>query len=359
MSVKLPINIYHEIIKHKTKVKYKLRIDKIPLSIKENSKKSKVIDDTFVTYMDDNIGFIDKNLNDMKEKKKGKYDPDDFKNVVDLYLFKENDLLASKTTVNSIIQSANMTTALCYLFTKAKFKKVLMTPLDNKKTYKEIPILYTSVLKNILRLDEVYGFYNHGKLMFFDFDVLYFINKRGNCTAYRKGEYKEVIIRCRKSSDANAKISGGFKDTKKKTYTINTNVDLLNIQSLGMIDDQISGNKIVTISPTDNKMKTTSAKTSIRGKDKEIIMVDQYNNTFTTKEITHRKMENDSIISMTSKNIDISVMTPNKKFTFKFDEISTQKKIGGTYRLCKFACEFEKTGEGFAVNSVSLFKKIK
>jgi hypothetical protein len=88
-------------------------------------------------------------------------------------------------------------------------------------------------------------------------------------------------------------------------------------------------------------------------------MVDQYNNTFTTKEITHRKMENDSIISMTSKNIDISVMTPNKKFTFKFDEISTQKKIGGTYRLCKFACEFEKTGEGFAVNSVSLFKKIK
>jgi hypothetical protein len=73
----------------------------------------------------------------------------------------------------------------------------------------------------------------------------------------------------------------------------------------------------------------------------------------------HRKLENDSILKLNLHNVDMEALTPNKKFTFLFEDTAIQKQKGGCYRLCNVIYSFDKQGKEYTLAAKAVFKKSK
>ena len=208
-------------------------------------------------------------------------------------------------------------------------------------------------------LDLQYGFYEHGKLVFFDYDTTYFINKRGLCTAYRVNEYRDVIVTCYKSSNPESISMGNYKNDIEKTYVLNISVDKLHFKTQSIINNQLEGNEVVSVTPETGDVNVMNPEIQQRGNPLQYIVVNNYNNYYTNKSIEYRKKENDNIISVDVSDIDIECLTPNKHFIFTFEDTKIQNEKGGSYRLSFVAFDFTKQGDEFNMVGQAVFKKIK
>ena len=95
------------------------------------------------------------------------------------------------------------------------------------------------------------------------------------------------------------------------------------------------------------------------GSGTERIVLDDYGNKYTTEAAKHRKNENDFIINVTLSDIDISCLTPNKKFSVLFQTSKINLIRGGDYRISHMAFTFKKIGDIFNVNGGATFKRSK
>lgn len=360
LSVNMAPDVYYDILENKTTVKFRVRLENYIYDSSNVIRKTNVIfNDIFSIFIDDNSSFINKEIHKKsREIQGGGTMMTDYATPREFFLFKESDLINSKKVINTVISSGTMTTISTFLLSQAGINKVLMTPMDNNAVYEEVLLPPASLIQNLLYLEKHYGMYYHGLLLFFDFERAYFINKRGACTAWQSGEYKDVVIESFKTSNPNSMTLGCYKDADNKTYVVHVSRDNLAMTTSSMIDDQLSGNNVFVIDSANGGYINVKPDVQQRGSGTTKILIDNLNNYYTKTAMNYRKMENDSIITLKLQNIDMAALTPNKKFKFIFEDTAIQKTRGGIYRLCGVTYSFIKQGVEFIAQVNAVFKKL-
>lgn len=361
LSLNISPELYYSIIENKTTVKFRVRFENFIYDRNNEIRRTKVVfNDVFSIFVDDNSSFLNKDLyNKTKEANGEATMMTDFSQPREFFLFKEKDLIGSKTVTNAVISSANMTDISTFLLSTAGISNVLMTPLDNNAVYSQVVLPPISMIQNIIYLEKQYGMYYHGLLLFFDFERAYFINKRAECTAWKSGEFKEVIVQSFKTSNPNSMTPGCIRDEENKNYLLHVTRNNIEMMTSSVVDDQLSGNSMIVVDAGTGKVTNVNPTVQQRGGGTKKILIDNFNNPFTKKSMEYRKLENDGMLRLSLSNIDMDALTPNKKFTFLFEDTSVQKQQGGSYRLTGVVYTFDKQGIEYTIRAKAAFKKIK
>lgn len=355
-NLQLSLNFpqYYNIINNKTTVKFKVRLEKYIYRGESSIQFTEVVFDTlFAIFVDDNGSFLNKDLYNTTLQQLGSVEN---RAKYDFYLFRDDFITASKKIINRVVSYANMTDCIAYLLSASGSTNVLMTPLDNKNYYNEIILPPLTVIQSIMYLEKHFGFYEHGALLFYDFDTIYCINKRAACTAYRSGEYTDVIVQVFKSLSFNAETPGNYKDNKTKTYTVHVTRDNTEMLTSSIVADQTQGTNVTVIDPKNNT--TTTINPSVQARNNTTTnIVNNFNNSFTNKMIENAKYENDNIVIMSVADVDLACFAPNKKFLLSFEDAEVNARHKGNYRLSYSLFTFIKNGDYFTVDGQIQFKK--
>lgn len=354
LQLSLTFPQYYTIVENKTTVRFKVKLEKYAYNDDVSFiYKETVFDEIFSTFIDDDTSFLDKALYEKTVKTLG---GSENRAKYDFYLFKDNDIKASKKIFNRVVSSSNMTNCIVYLLSKSGSSNVLMTPLDNSSVYKEIILPPLTVIQSITYLEKQYGFYKHGALFFYDFDTTYFINKRAECTAYRTGEFKDVIVQVFKTSNPNAQTQGNYKDNETKTYTLHISRDNTQMLTTSVVADQTQGTNVNILNTRNNSSSTVTPDVQSRNKTTTTI-VDNFDNKYLSEMIKNTKYENDNIINMAVSDVDMTCFAPNKKFILSFEDKEVDVLHKGNYRLNYMLFTFVKNGDYFVTNGQVQFKK--
>ena len=347
----LETDIYYQIMKNRTTVRFKLKIEKYIYPENETNTikyRELVFNEIFTTYIKDNDPNIYKDL--INQTESGGVDAVPYKGInYDLYLFKETDMNSSKKMINTVIQSGTMTDVLTFLFSKSGIKKVLMAPLDNTEVYNEILLLPTTVIQNVVYLEKQYGFYKNGTVFFYDFDTVYIIPKSAFATAYKTGEYRSTILTYYKSDSAIAASPGSYRDTTRKQNIIHINRDSIYFKSNALLDEQVTGSTLSFIDPITNEVTSITPDVENKNSKNTKVVINNLSNKYLPTMIENQKIEEDSTISVLLYDFDIDAITPNKKIVMSFEDTEIQKKYGGNYRVSYTKLVLNKQGEEFDI----------
>lgn len=361
LNVKLLLDydVYYKILENKTTVRFKFKFNKYIADKQalnngngKNNFLEKLFDTTFGIYIDDDTSSMDKEL---YEKTKNAIGQQNTKKTYDFYLFKDEDLKSGKYTSNYVLSRCNMTDALVFLFSKAGMKNILMSPLDNNKVYSEVLIPYIPLTQTINFLEQHYGFYKGGAMLFYDFDTTYFISKFGK-RVYRTGEFNSVTMTFFKPGTSASLSPGCYKDKTAKKLIVHVSQDNMMPLNESIIQEQTGGTNLAIINASSDDVANVSPDVNTRSGKTTKVIVNKFENPYLETMSMLKKIENDRIIDVNLYDVDLSFLTPNKIFTFSFDEKASQKKYGGTYRLTKLVTSFSKQGTDFSATVQARFK---
>jgi hypothetical protein len=360
-----PIDIY-DILDNKDTVKFNIRLDKYAFSSENNNEylyRDLSFNETFTIYMDDNTVQMDKELyKKTKEVKGNRVDIDDISETYSFFLFKEKDIDSARLMINNIITDCNMTDVITYLLSSSGCNNVLMTPMDNQNTYNEIILYPVTLLDNITRLDHHYGFYRYGLLFFMDINRIYFIDKRGRNTAYSRGEFTDVFIYSYRASRQES-MSGGFEVSKsEKMYKMNILTSMISMKTSGYIMNETIGTNLIMVDSLNDNINEVDVDIKHKGSSKSVV-VDRLENGHDTNEYIEfesnaRLKEGESIFEVSFAGIDMDILTPNKRYTFVFEDSENQKRVGGVYRLSRVITHLMPKGTSMNVTATCTFLKI-
>lgn len=255
-------------------------------------------------------------------------------NILDVYLLNKQLLNASTKTVNKIYSSGTIQQFVGELLTSTKHKNVLMSKMENPKQYTELLIPALPAWKALIYLDEYYGFYKTGAIVYYDIDKLYILNSNGKSTALTKGEIPETTFLVRETSKA-IPGNGMVRKPNEAVYYINIPETNISPQRISEAKNAEVGSEAKIVVSDSLSIDIADANQSYMEQRNEYIKyIKKDDNQFTASIVKARMEENDCIIYISGTNFDMRAFTPNKVFQLVFDEPSKQKKYGNKkYRL--------------------------
>lgn len=232
------------------------------------------------------------------------------------------------------------------MFKDREFNNILMAPTDNtQKTYK---IPYGHMGNNLDMLNLYYGIYDNPYLFFMDLDCIYLLDKGNVGNTLRANELKGVSIYLEKRSTTGYVSDGSYTDTENNMYILNTG-DFSISDNDSAIDYAFGGN-VKTIISTTGEIKTDK----IGDYDVErAVIVD---NPKHHSQLIYTTKEQKRNVILQFKNIDISIITPNKRYTIFPDETfyNNSYNIKGDYRLSKVLLILKRTNENEFNSSIQI-----
>lgn len=364
LKLNLTPPVYHKLVENKAKSTIHVRLQKKPVEkSRTHALPAKdVFNKVFAIYMDENNPFYygkEYKKTHGGNKIEGKItQPRDLDLSVDLYLFPEKEMNASKKIINIVFPSINMTDALTYTLGTGGFDRVLMTPLDNSGSYSQVVLPALSTLDTIEYLEEVFGFYNDGSLIFFDLDRSYVLSSNSKCTAWEPSEYKETVLISKAMNNETVMLTGSLDYGKEKKYIVNLRPYDVSVKNFSIQDAHITGSDIMAIDSRNDNISNAASTGEKRGANTVKVIANKYGNKFTASAMKRRRSAMNTVISVSISDFDIDAFKPNKTFKFIFEEGSSNSKVGGSYQLIKNVSLFKKTdGNDFEIMSVITFKK--
>ena len=250
-------------------------------------------------------------------------------NIVPIYLFNQKLLDSSNKNYNEVFTENTIQQCVARLLTATGHKKVLMSPFENDEIYKELLLPSHPAFKALIYLDQYYGFYKKGAVIFYDIDTLYILNSAGNkVTAKRENEWTEttfIVSRIDKSIPGNGMIR---KEGEKINYISLSDADI-NTQKFTESKNEHLGSEAKVIITDDTTINIEEADQSyINQRNESITFSRKGNNKFNSNIIRSRMEENEYILFISGENFDISAFTPNKVYQLVFDDTTKQLKYG-------------------------------
>ena len=133
------------------------------------------IDDEFVPFFNENDTLPDSEsiINSFSE------DPDPNLDIIDhdsymnseetieIYLFKEDIIYSSRYVYNKIFKKETIQNMIGQMLTESEHEKVLMNKIQNEEEYTEFLVPCNPVFKCLTYIDNYFGFYESGALIFY------------------------------------------------------------------------------------------------------------------------------------------------------------------------------------------------
>lgn len=357
LSVLLKVDVYKKIVAEKDTVKIRLKLKK-NLYDKNNKfiKYTIVFNELFCFFTDDETPLMDKDSLELARKVEGENSPTNYKEVYNFYLFKETEVTGCKNVINEVI-SGSIVDMAAFLFTKAGSKKVLMSPPDNTNSSNSLLIPALNVIQSFNYIEQKIGIYKKGMLLFFDYEHAYLIDKNYKCTAWKANEYKQTMIHVFNRNSQYTVTNGSYNYQKEKVTYLFTNTDSISMNNNSIVSNQLEGNKILLITPSENKSSTIVQSGSTRGTTNTKVMINKDTNSYLIESEKMRLTENNCTIQVSFINTDIDALTPNREFILKFEDLSINKTYGGKYRISSMLTLFKKDGNEFSSYTTCILKR--
>lgn len=253
----------------------------------------------------------------------------DSQNSIDVYLFNRTLLNASNKTVNRVITSGLIQDCVGLILTDSKHpRKVLMSKFENNEVYKELVCPSLSAYEAIAYMDQYYGFFKKGSIIYYDVDYLYIINANGKVTAKRNNEWAEVTFLVKKL-DISTPGNGMVRKTGESRYYMSINESCVDPQNYSNVNNANNGSG-ATVVATDNItiQSATATQTYTDQRNDQTVYTDSGDSKYVSNMIKARMEENECVLYITADNLDVDAFRPNKSFQIVFDDTSKQQKYG-------------------------------
>lgn len=255
-------------------------------------------------------------------------------NMIDIYLFDQKFLNASNMTYNDVFTKTIIQNGVGKLLTATNHDRVLMSKFENDEVYEELLVPANPAWKNLIYLDQYYGFYKTGAIIYYDVDTLYILNSNGKVTAKRPGEWPETTIYVT-SLDYSSPGNGMFRRDGEQKFYCSVNEMNVNPQKFSESNNEELGSEAKYVVSDDVTINISSANQSYnKQRNERIAYTKKGDNKFISNIAKARREENECVMYITGENLDITAFTPNKEFQLVFDETLKQENYGkNKYRL--------------------------
>lgn len=317
------------------------------------------LSDAFTILPTENNPFIDKktydNMVSGSTYGEGTVAMTDMTNSYSFILARKADLASTKNIVNNVITKGTMLTAATYAMQQSGCSNVLMTNPDNGTMYDELLLLPVPLINQLKYLNSYYGFYKEGAQIFFDFDRTYFIRKNAACTAYDDTEIKDVTIFAYDNSNGNEYGKGSHIDDLSRMGYINSGIDQFKVNDLSTTSAQYLGNNSTIINNSGDVSTTSKNTTEGDATTFNIITTSSHNN-YITDERQLRLTELKCVVSVTTSNCDLRILTPNRCYHVLTTDSKAAEQVAGNFRLVSMQIMFIRDG-GAYTNMVEITLK--
>lgn len=210
-------------------------------------------------------------------------------------------------------------------------------------TYHDI-ITPANSFKNIIYgLQDIYGLYNTGVVLFYDYDRTYLLSKDHKITAIEKNELKYVNITIYEKGELKSSYEGSYITDNE--YYINCIIEPSTSDNTQLIKEKF-GDTVYSISSYNNEHETY--KSSINGDDwvSPVVLDNKVGNNYIMNSYIYDVEESLNTMTISFPTANINYLTPNKVYNIKC-EISNSvasEKYSGIYRLSSVEVIFKKEG---------------
>ena len=365
ISASVSIDLYKKISADRN-VKASIRINKTAIKAK-----SEFIDDSpkFQDPIINQIFRLQLNTTDLdptseiqreSENKLENKAENNFNTQLDMYFFTDEALESRRGLTSMIFSDTDTMTAIVYLLSELKVKRILLSKPDNTDRQNQIIVPETKLIPMVNNIENIYGVYNHGSVLFYDFDRFYYISKDvENHQARENSEISMVNINFEEFATHVDRKPGSYVDKRNDRYYINS-TNYPNFQNLGNFTQEATFNDINYVNTNNGETKNKTI--NFDNNDKNMVIVDNtYGNNYILNSKIYSMKENYYIVSLLIAEADISHFTPNKRYYMNFNikEFKKSRKYTGTYRLSKVVHTLSKNGSDkwFEAKTLCIFKK--
>lgn len=344
LKVSLRIDIRKKlwILKNKNSISVKFELNKIGMDIDAESyvtSPKNVWNQIFGIYFNDEDDSIDiKALEERLKINEGqsftldKINDENYfesQNILDIYLFNQKLLNASNRRFNEVYTKDIVQNMAANILTSTKHKHVLFSRCENNEVYEELLIPSFPAYKALIYLDQYYGLYKTGAIIYYDVDYLYILNSNGKCTVKRSNEYPETTILVRSIDNGTPGNGVVNPDEGEKVHYVSITDTDINPQKTSASKNAKYGSEARIIITDDITMDLSEADQSYMDQRNQYLIYSRKDdNKFNASILKARMEENEVILYISGENFDISAFTPNKTFHVVFEEESKQKKFG-------------------------------
>lgn len=352
------------IMKNKDKILAKFELDKIGMDVETenyNTSTQNVWNEIFSVYFSDDEETSDVNImeervsmNEGEEFVGNKIQTENYfesQNTLDIFLFNHSLLNASNTLFNKVITKDTMRQIVGRLLTQTKHKKVLISPIENDEVYEELLVPANPSYKGLIYLDQYYGLYKKGAMIFYDVDYLYILNTRSGITARRPNEKAETVFLV-SGLDSAVPGNGIIQRELESINYINVNDGNVNPKKFSIINNEQVGSEAKMVISDDITIDVLEANQSyIDQRNESIIYSRKNDNKYYADIVKARMEENECALYITGDNFDISAFTPNKMFQIVFEDTSKNKEFGNRLYRLVYAYHMIKAESDYMVSS--------
>ena len=343
ISVVMDDLIYHRIKQENDTVRFRVRIIRnIYNKDNELTKYELFCNKTFRCFMDKENVVKDNDLVEIKREKDDAIHPGYIANPREFYMFLDN-VIDCKKKLNLSVEKSDFTDLLIYLFNQRNVDKLLMSKLNNNINISNIIIPNGNLIENINFLNEVFGLYKKGMLLFFDIDNAYLIDKNSKCTSWRPNEVRITHIHVSNNKENDSQLNGQYTDKERKQCHLFSHNKRIDMKNSNIINDQIHGNEVTLLNAKTNSVQKIKTSTTQIGDPNSNFVNSKYStNNYVQSTIQTRLYESETICTMSFLGIDVDVFTPNKEIIITYEDPELHKKYSGSYRVLKLTSILKK-----------------
>lgn len=321
--------------------------DKIILEIKSFDCESQPY--VFKTYIKQEFLYFlkNENKNDNKDLDYATHDEDseDKFTTITIGMMNQKLIESNNVMINHIVKDATICNMLLYYL--GKTNKVLMEPILNNYQLSNFLIPPMEKITNFIEfMNEQRPFYETKYRLFFDNDTTYLLSSSGKKIPSKNEQYHTIIINNKNTELIESKEDGLHIDDENSAYIINnepSSISYYNSNSMFNTDELISidgsGNVVSSsiggITGTKINRTVNNAENTIDNNSKSVI----------------------TSINMIVKHIDSSVITLNKEYYIRNEDLNF-KNNDGKYILTHKKEIYMRENEHFILNTNLGLKKI-
>lgn len=341
--LEVDLNLYDKLITNATDSQVNFKMQSFNANV-SNSIQKNTINDRF-------LYFVPTKYNYSQELKDKNIDRSLYTKDIILGLMKSDLIAQNRTSFNGIWENTD-TESLLEKITDKIGSPIVMDEIDNVKEYDSFALPPQSTMANAL--DYLFTkdpFYNTNYIFFLDFDKGYLLNSTGKARGNKADN--TIIIDIKELGVQETIASGMVKNGESGATTIYVSQSEANI-SLNTTTEKHT-NQIVA---TDTDTMSTADLTLLSGKE------DTNRTEFTRAtpigaDIRKQALENTSVIlNITKRNINSSIITPDKCYKIRYDNSYYNSNYGGTYLLVSKNEETVRSDESFDTITMISFRRI-
>lgn len=355
ITVSLPPSTYRDMRRQNTEVRcfFELQVASVPNEMNARTPEEQlifdtVLQDTFYVFLADNTPELQSNFTKTYESSVGletdEYGAGDMVTTRFL-LYNEEYLFRGRTIVNGVLEDATLLDSVLYVLTKAKLRKILISPPDNETVYKQMILPPISASEQLLRLTADYAMYEVGSSVFLDFDRGYILDNFNACTCWEPNEIKQVyILSAENSDDMTSMNTGYYEDPSRKFYVVNVEAGRVSFSNGSLLADQTSGTDVVSVDTmTGNVSNVNShAKTANLGNTTQVVVSNTGEDT--SAAMAHTLKNTSRIATANFTNVNFDIFKPNKEYIFSFDSADFEEYMG-SYHIVSMVADLQADGD--------------